>query len=74
LDRHVATCYADPNFGRDGTVVFNDQGQVVDTTIKYFDPYPSAKQVWLASLTNERWPCLAGYTVWLRCESKFLGP
>ena len=67
------TCYMDPNFGRDGTVVFNDQGQLVDTTIKYFDPYPSAKQVWLDSLMNERWPCLAGYTVWVRCYSKLAG-
>ena len=73
LDRDVDSCYIDPNFGRDGTVVFNDQGQVVDTTIKCFDPYPSAKQVWLASLTNERWPCLAGYTVWVRCDSKQAG-
>jgi hypothetical protein len=64
----IGYCYQlDPDAGSEhpwGTVVLDDQGQVVDND----GLQGSAKQVWLETLENMRWLCLANRTLYYTCS------
>ena len=49
-----------------GYVVLDDTGRVVDNSGLVGED----KQAWLDGLSNQRWPCLAGYTIVYSCFSE----
>jgi hypothetical protein len=50
-----------------GEVVLDADGRVIDNT----GLYGEAKQSWLSSLANDRWPCLAGQTIPYYCAKLY---
>jgi hypothetical protein len=50
-----------------GEVVLDADGRVIDNTRLYGE----AKQTWLSSLANDRWPCLAGQTIPYYCAKLY---
>ncbi len=48
-----------------GAVVIDGEGLVIDNS----GLSPNAKRAWLAELSDERWPCLAGQTLGYKCTA-----